>query len=156
MEQLRHPNTIEYKGCYLKDNTAWVSGVWQSCQGNHFPPPLHQAASIFLSTLSFFSSLTLTLSHNLAHSLSLSVSPFSTFPIFVSLSSLFCIVSLILCLSPFVSFSKTSLLQHGLCHDLLKYAPTTSSVKVVRKISLHLTALSLIFSFHHLCYDGNK
>ena len=24
MEQLRHPNTIEYKGCYLKDNTAWV------------------------------------------------------------------------------------------------------------------------------------
>lgn len=23
--QLRHPNTIEYKGCYLKDNTAWVS-----------------------------------------------------------------------------------------------------------------------------------
>uniref|UniRef100_A0A669EYZ5 Serine/threonine-protein kinase TAO3 n=1 Tax=Oreochromis niloticus TaxID=8128 RepID=A0A669EYZ5_ORENI len=21
--QLRHPNTIEYKGCYLKDNTAW-------------------------------------------------------------------------------------------------------------------------------------
>ncbi|TNN38774.1 Serine/threonine-protein kinase TAO3 [Liparis tanakae] len=22
--QLRHPNTIEYKGCYLKDNTAWV------------------------------------------------------------------------------------------------------------------------------------
>uniref|UniRef100_A0A3P8VF23 non-specific serine/threonine protein kinase n=1 Tax=Cynoglossus semilaevis TaxID=244447 RepID=A0A3P8VF23_CYNSE len=25
--QLRHPNTIEYKGCYLKDNTAWVSGV---------------------------------------------------------------------------------------------------------------------------------
>lgn len=26
--QLRHPNTIEYKGCYLKDNTAWVS--WSS------------------------------------------------------------------------------------------------------------------------------
>uniref|UniRef100_A0A8C6M6Z0 Serine/threonine-protein kinase TAO3 n=2 Tax=Nothobranchius TaxID=28779 RepID=A0A8C6M6Z0_NOTFU len=25
--QLRHPNTIEYKGCYLKDNTAWVSGT---------------------------------------------------------------------------------------------------------------------------------
>lgn len=24
--QLRHPNTIEYKGCYLKENTAWVSG----------------------------------------------------------------------------------------------------------------------------------
>lgn len=26
--QLRHPNTIEYKGCYLKDNTAWVSGTF--------------------------------------------------------------------------------------------------------------------------------
>ena len=24
LRQLRHPNTIEYKGCYLKDNTAWV------------------------------------------------------------------------------------------------------------------------------------
>jgi len=22
---LKHPNTIEYKGCYLKDHTAWVS-----------------------------------------------------------------------------------------------------------------------------------
>uniref|UniRef100_A0A8C7D2R0 Serine/threonine-protein kinase TAO3 n=1 Tax=Oncorhynchus kisutch TaxID=8019 RepID=A0A8C7D2R0_ONCKI len=29
LEQLHHPNTIEYKGCYLKDNTAWVSGLWQ-------------------------------------------------------------------------------------------------------------------------------
>uniref|UniRef100_A0AAQ6AH96 Serine/threonine-protein kinase TAO3 n=1 Tax=Amphiprion ocellaris TaxID=80972 RepID=A0AAQ6AH96_AMPOC len=28
--QLRHPNTIEYKGCYLKDNTAWVSGFCTS------------------------------------------------------------------------------------------------------------------------------
>uniref|UniRef100_A0AAQ4QBH2 Serine/threonine-protein kinase TAO3 n=1 Tax=Gasterosteus aculeatus aculeatus TaxID=481459 RepID=A0AAQ4QBH2_GASAC len=25
--QLRHPNTIEYKGCYLKDNTAWVRQI---------------------------------------------------------------------------------------------------------------------------------
>uniref|UniRef100_A0A8C1GDA3 Serine/threonine-protein kinase TAO2 n=1 Tax=Cyprinus carpio TaxID=7962 RepID=A0A8C1GDA3_CYPCA len=24
LEQLRHTNTIEYKGCYVKDNTAWV------------------------------------------------------------------------------------------------------------------------------------
>jgi serine/threonine protein kinase len=24
LRQLRHPNTIEYKGCYLRDNTAWV------------------------------------------------------------------------------------------------------------------------------------
>lgn len=28
--QLRHPNTIEYKGCYLKDNTAWVSGSFST------------------------------------------------------------------------------------------------------------------------------
>uniref|UniRef100_F6Y4F0 Serine/threonine-protein kinase TAO3 n=2 Tax=Xenopus tropicalis TaxID=8364 RepID=F6Y4F0_XENTR len=23
LQQLQHPNTIEYKGCYLKDHTAW-------------------------------------------------------------------------------------------------------------------------------------
>uniref|UniRef100_A0AC11D5X2 TAO kinase 3 n=1 Tax=Ovis aries TaxID=9940 RepID=A0AC11D5X2_SHEEP len=23
LQQLRHPNTIEYKGCYLKEHTAW-------------------------------------------------------------------------------------------------------------------------------------
>ena len=33
LEQLRHPNTIEYKGCYLKDNTAWVR------QGSLSPSP---------------------------------------------------------------------------------------------------------------------
>uniref|UniRef100_A0A8C9G5R0 non-specific serine/threonine protein kinase n=1 Tax=Pavo cristatus TaxID=9049 RepID=A0A8C9G5R0_PAVCR len=27
LQQLKHPNTIEYKGCYLKEHTAWVSGV---------------------------------------------------------------------------------------------------------------------------------
>uniref|UniRef100_A0A3B5B6K4 Serine/threonine-protein kinase TAO3 n=1 Tax=Stegastes partitus TaxID=144197 RepID=A0A3B5B6K4_9TELE len=35
--QLRHPNTIEYKGCYLKDNTAWVSGF---CTSSLAPVPL--------------------------------------------------------------------------------------------------------------------
>jgi len=24
---LKHPNTIEYKGCYLKEHTAWVSST---------------------------------------------------------------------------------------------------------------------------------
>lgn len=24
LRQLRHPNTIEYKGCYLREHTAWV------------------------------------------------------------------------------------------------------------------------------------
>lgn len=25
LQKLRHPNTIEYKGCYLREHTAWVS-----------------------------------------------------------------------------------------------------------------------------------
>eukprot|EP00061_Rhincodon_typus_P001513 g14992.t1 len=24
LQNLRHPNTIEYKGCYLREHTAWV------------------------------------------------------------------------------------------------------------------------------------
>nr|XP_029501404.1 serine/threonine-protein kinase TAO3-like [Oncorhynchus nerka] len=32
LEQLHHPNTIEYKGCYLKDNTAWL--VMEYCLGS--------------------------------------------------------------------------------------------------------------------------
>ncbi|XP_065106923.1 serine/threonine-protein kinase TAO3 isoform X1 [Paramisgurnus dabryanus] len=32
LELLRHPNTIEYKGCYLKDNTAWL--VMEYCLGS--------------------------------------------------------------------------------------------------------------------------
>ncbi|KAJ3603736.1 hypothetical protein NHX12_028477 [Muraenolepis orangiensis] len=32
LEQLRHPNTIEYKGCYLKENTAWL--VMEYCLGS--------------------------------------------------------------------------------------------------------------------------
>lgn len=25
LQKLRHPNTVEYKGCYLREHTAWVS-----------------------------------------------------------------------------------------------------------------------------------
>ncbi|XP_030747389.1 serine/threonine-protein kinase Tao isoform X2 [Sitophilus oryzae] len=32
LKQLKHPNTIEYKGCYLKDNTAWL--VMEYCLGS--------------------------------------------------------------------------------------------------------------------------
>uniref|UniRef100_A0A8C1GDC4 Serine/threonine-protein kinase TAO3 n=1 Tax=Cyprinus carpio TaxID=7962 RepID=A0A8C1GDC4_CYPCA len=32
LEQLRHTNTIEYKGCYVKDNTAWL--VMEYCLGS--------------------------------------------------------------------------------------------------------------------------
>lgn len=28
LQKLRHPNTVEYKGCYLREHTAWVS-VWE-------------------------------------------------------------------------------------------------------------------------------
>ncbi|KAM5199965.1 serine/threonine-protein kinase TAO3 isoform 1-T1 [Hipposideros larvatus] len=32
LRQLRHPNTIEYKGCYLKEHTAWL--VMEYCLGS--------------------------------------------------------------------------------------------------------------------------
>ncbi|XP_026473171.1 serine/threonine-protein kinase Tao isoform X2 [Ctenocephalides felis] len=32
LKQLNHPNTIEYKGCYLRDNTAWL--VMEYCVGS--------------------------------------------------------------------------------------------------------------------------
>ncbi|XP_075691503.1 serine/threonine-protein kinase TAO3 isoform X2 [Rhinoderma darwinii] len=32
LQQLKHPNTIEYKGCYLKDHTAWL--VMEYCLGS--------------------------------------------------------------------------------------------------------------------------
>lgn len=31
LRQLRHPNTIEYKGCYLREHTAWVSLLFHLC-----------------------------------------------------------------------------------------------------------------------------
>lgn len=32
LRQLKHPNTIEYKGCYLRDHTAWL--VMEYCLGS--------------------------------------------------------------------------------------------------------------------------
>lgn len=32
LRQLNHPNTVEYKGCYLRDNTAWL--VMEYCLGS--------------------------------------------------------------------------------------------------------------------------
>ncbi|XP_066459302.1 serine/threonine-protein kinase TAO3 isoform X2 [Eleutherodactylus coqui] len=32
LQQLKHPNTIDYKGCYLKDHTAWL--VMEYCLGS--------------------------------------------------------------------------------------------------------------------------
>uniref|UniRef100_A0A8C7XHT5 Serine/threonine-protein kinase TAO2 n=1 Tax=Oryzias sinensis TaxID=183150 RepID=A0A8C7XHT5_9TELE len=28
LQRIRHPNSIEYKGCYLREHTAWVIGCW--------------------------------------------------------------------------------------------------------------------------------
>lgn len=61
--QLRHPNTIEYKGCYLKDNTAWVSGSFSTSfvlvphlikSGNAVSSP-SPSTLVFPLCLSFFS-----------------------------------------------------------------------------------------------------
>uniref|UniRef100_A0A8D2N162 Serine/threonine-protein kinase TAO3 n=1 Tax=Zonotrichia albicollis TaxID=44394 RepID=A0A8D2N162_ZONAL len=39
LQQLKHPNTIEYKGCYLKEHTAWVSeGLWSKWTLQHSNP----------------------------------------------------------------------------------------------------------------------
>lgn len=32
LRQLKHPNTIEYKGCYLREHTAWL--VMEYCVGS--------------------------------------------------------------------------------------------------------------------------
>lgn len=32
LKKLQHPNTIEYKGCYLRDSTAWL--VMEYCLGS--------------------------------------------------------------------------------------------------------------------------
>lgn len=38
LRQLNHPNTIEYKGCYLRDHTAWVRHIltFFKCLGSKF------------------------------------------------------------------------------------------------------------------------
>lgn len=32
LRSLRHPNTVTYRGCYLKESTVWVSGFPSSVQ----------------------------------------------------------------------------------------------------------------------------
>uniref|UniRef100_A0A7N6AE50 Serine/threonine-protein kinase TAO3 n=1 Tax=Anabas testudineus TaxID=64144 RepID=A0A7N6AE50_ANATE len=61
--QLRHPNTIEYKGCYLKDNTAWVS---ESPSGILHKKPL-QEVEIAAITHGALLGLAYLHSHNMIH-----------------------------------------------------------------------------------------
>uniref|UniRef100_A0A3Q2NYA6 Serine/threonine-protein kinase TAO3 n=1 Tax=Fundulus heteroclitus TaxID=8078 RepID=A0A3Q2NYA6_FUNHE len=72
--QLRHPNTIEYKGCYLKDNTAWVSGlmcVTSHCCGAATPLFIHkkplQEMEIAAITHGALLGLAYLHSHNMIH-----------------------------------------------------------------------------------------
>lgn len=51
--QLQHPNTIEYKGCYLKDNTAWVSGFFSTSFFFFWPGSLPLFQSCHIVSLSF-------------------------------------------------------------------------------------------------------
>uniref|UniRef100_A0A8C3A1M6 Serine/threonine-protein kinase TAO3 n=1 Tax=Cyclopterus lumpus TaxID=8103 RepID=A0A8C3A1M6_CYCLU len=69
--QLRHPNTIEYKGCYLKDNTAWSFGVSRSSPLYQFLPPVHkkplQEMEIAAITHGALLGLAYLHSHNMIH-----------------------------------------------------------------------------------------
>uniref|UniRef100_A0A8D0DF41 Serine/threonine-protein kinase TAO3 n=1 Tax=Sander lucioperca TaxID=283035 RepID=A0A8D0DF41_SANLU len=62
--QLRHPNTIEYKGCYLKENTAWVSG---SLSTSPFVPKPLQEMEIAAITHGALLGLAYLHSHNMIH-----------------------------------------------------------------------------------------
>uniref|UniRef100_A0A8C4PL18 Serine/threonine-protein kinase TAO3 n=1 Tax=Equus asinus asinus TaxID=83772 RepID=A0A8C4PL18_EQUAS len=42
LRQLKHPNTIEYKGCYLKEHTAWVRIKLIIYSGIFFPSSVHK------------------------------------------------------------------------------------------------------------------
>lgn len=63
LRQLNHPNTIEYKGCYLRESTAWL--VMEYCVGSAsdiievHKKPLHEdeIAAICLGVLSGLSYL---------------------------------------------------------------------------------------------------
>uniref|UniRef100_A0A672YMR6 Serine/threonine-protein kinase TAO3 n=1 Tax=Sphaeramia orbicularis TaxID=375764 RepID=A0A672YMR6_9TELE len=68
--QLRHPNTIEYKGCYLKDNTAWVIQIHLTHLASVFPQvhkkPL-QEVEIAAITHGALLGLAYLHSHNMIH-----------------------------------------------------------------------------------------
>ncbi|XP_032873004.1 serine/threonine-protein kinase TAO3-like [Amblyraja radiata] len=70
LRQLKHPNTIEYKGCYLKEHTAWM--VMEYCLGSTsdllevHKKPL-QEVEIAAITHGALQGLTYLHAHNLIH-----------------------------------------------------------------------------------------
>uniref|UniRef100_A0A3P8QZZ7 Serine/threonine-protein kinase TAO3 n=1 Tax=Astatotilapia calliptera TaxID=8154 RepID=A0A3P8QZZ7_ASTCA len=64
--QLRHPNTIEYKGCYLKDNTAWVCRSFSTSSFFFHKKPL-QEMEIAAITHGALLGLAYLHSHNMIH-----------------------------------------------------------------------------------------
>lgn len=51
LQKLRHPNTVEYHGCYLREHTAWVSlfvpGPNNTSYLSSISKPLAQYTSLF-------------------------------------------------------------------------------------------------------------
>uniref|UniRef100_A0A8C5E8K0 non-specific serine/threonine protein kinase n=1 Tax=Gouania willdenowi TaxID=441366 RepID=A0A8C5E8K0_GOUWI len=72
LQKLRHPNTVEYHGCYLREHTAWVSVF---CPNNIqiilFPHPVHkkplQEVEIAAITHGALQGLVYLHSHNMIH-----------------------------------------------------------------------------------------
>uniref|UniRef100_A0A4W4DWR4 Serine/threonine-protein kinase TAO2 n=1 Tax=Electrophorus electricus TaxID=8005 RepID=A0A4W4DWR4_ELEEL len=68
LQKLRHPNTIEYKGCYLREHTAWVTDY---CIHLCFIPAVHkkplQEVEIAAITHGALQGLAYLHSHNMIH-----------------------------------------------------------------------------------------
>lgn len=92
--QLQHPNTIEYKGCYLKDNTAWVSGFFST--------------SFFFGLVPFLCFSLTTLLVYLFLSI-LFVWFFSSLSLFLLVSGWLCFPTAYFCFPAYVVFSTTSI-----------------------------------------------
>uniref|UniRef100_A0A671N8L9 non-specific serine/threonine protein kinase n=1 Tax=Sinocyclocheilus anshuiensis TaxID=1608454 RepID=A0A671N8L9_9TELE len=74
LQRIKHPNSIEYKGCYLREHTAWVRNPTQLArplQTNFFLPTVHkkplQEMEIAAITHGALQGLAYLHSHNMIH-----------------------------------------------------------------------------------------
>uniref|UniRef100_A0A670KDH5 non-specific serine/threonine protein kinase n=1 Tax=Podarcis muralis TaxID=64176 RepID=A0A670KDH5_PODMU len=65
LQRIKHPNSIEYKGCYLREHTAWVSASFLSLCGVHKKPL--QELEIAAITHGALQGLAYLHSHNMIH-----------------------------------------------------------------------------------------